>query len=46
MVQLVQVSTGETIFSDVTRGASGLITITFSTSQAAGSIRALLQKIG
>jgi len=46
MVQLVQVSTGETVFSDVTRGASGLITITFSTAQTAGSIRALLQKIG
>lgn len=46
MVQLVQVSTGETVFSDVTRGASGLITITFATAQTAGSIRALLQKIG
>lgn len=46
MVQLVQVSTGETVFADVTRGASGLITITFSTAQTANSIRALLQKIG
>ena len=46
MVQLVQVSTGETIYSDVTRGASGLITITFAASQTANSIRALLQKIG
>jgi hypothetical protein len=46
LVQLVLVSTGETIYSDVTRGASGLITITFAASQAIGSIRALLQKIG
>jgi hypothetical protein len=46
MVQLVKVSTGETVFSDVTRGALGLITISFAMSQAAGSIRALLQKIG
>lgn len=45
MVQLVEVSTGETVYADVTRGASGLITITFASTQAANSIRALLQKI-
>lgn len=46
LVQLVQVSTGDTVFADVTRGAAGLITITFAASQAINSIRALLQKIG
>ena len=45
MVQLVEVATGETVYADVTRGATGLITITFAESQAANSIRALLQKI-
>ena len=46
MVQVVQVSTGETIYTDVVRGASGLITITFAASQAINTFRALLQKIG
>jgi hypothetical protein len=46
MVQLVEVSSGETVYTDVTRGASGLITITFAASQAVDSFRALLQKIG
>ena len=46
MVQLVIVATGETVYADVVRGASGLITITFAASQTANSIRALLQKIG
>jgi hypothetical protein len=46
MVQLVLVATGETVYADVTRGASGLITITFDASQAINTFRALLQKIG
>lgn len=45
MIQLVKVSTGETVYADVTRGAAGLITITFAQPQAANSVRALLQKI-
>ena len=45
MVQLVEVATGETVYADVTRGATGLITIEFASTQAANSIRALLQKI-
>ena len=45
MVQLVEVATGETVYADVTRGASGLITITFAETQTANSYRALLQKI-
>lgn len=46
MVQLVIEATGETVYADVTRGAAGLITITFAQSQTANTIRALLQKIG
>jgi hypothetical protein len=46
MVQLVIVATGETVYADVTRGAAGLITITFAASQAINTFRALLQKIG
>ena len=46
MVQLVEVSTGETVYTNITRGASGLITITFADSQAINTYRALLQKIG
>jgi hypothetical protein len=46
MVQLVLVATGETVYADVTRGAAGLITITFAQSQAINTVRALLQKIG
>jgi hypothetical protein len=45
MVQLVEVATGETVYADVTRGTSGLITITFAETQTANSYRALLQKI-
>jgi hypothetical protein len=46
MVQLVLVATGETVYADVTRGAAGLITITFAQTQAINTVRALLQKIG
>jgi len=45
MVQLVEVATGETVHADVTRGATGLITITFAENQAVNAFRALLQKI-
>lgn len=45
MVQVVDESTGETVFTDVTRGSNGLITITFAESQTANSFRALLQKV-
>jgi len=45
MVQLVEVASGETVYTDVTRGSSGLITIDFAATQAADSYRALLQKI-
>ena len=41
-----QAITGKTVYTDVVRGASGLITITFAVSQAINTFRALLQKIG
>jgi hypothetical protein len=46
MVQLVEVSTGATVYADVTRGASGLVTIDFAVAPGANSIRVLIQKIG
>ena len=41
-VQLIEVSTGNTIFADVNRGANGLITISFAQSQGVDSVKALL----
>ena len=46
MIQLVEVSSGETVYADVTRGASGLVTIDFATAPATNAIRVLIQKIG
>jgi len=46
MVQLVQVSNGETVHAEVTRGASGLVTIGFTTAPATNAIRVLINKIG
>ena len=46
MVQLVEVSSGETVYADVARGASGLVTITFAVAPALNSVRVLIQKIG
>ena len=46
MVQLVEVSTGETVMSDVTRGASGAVTIDFATAPATNDIRVLIYNIG
>ena len=45
MVQLVEVSSGETVYAEVVRGAAGLITINFGSNQATESIRVLMQKI-
>jgi hypothetical protein len=45
MIQLIEVSSGETVFAEVTR-ASGLVTIGFTTAPASNSIRILIQKIG
>ena len=46
MIQLVAVSSGETVYADVTRGAGGLVTIDFAVAPAANDIRVLIQKIG
>ena len=46
MIQLVEVSSGETVYADVTRGASGLVTIDFASPPATNAIRVLIQKIG
>jgi hypothetical protein len=46
MIQLVDTSSGETVYADVTRGASGLVTIDFASAPAANGIRVLIQKIG
>jgi len=46
MIQLVEVSSGETVYADVTRGASGLVIIDFAVAPATNSIRVLIQKIG
>ena len=46
MVQLVEVSSGETVYAEVVRGSAGLITINFGSNQTANSIRVLMQKIG
>jgi hypothetical protein len=42
MIQTIQVSTGETVFCDVTRGASGLITFDFATAPASNDIRVVV----
>ena len=46
MIQLVDVSSGETVYADVTRGLGGQVTIDFATAPAANDIRVLIQKIG
>ena len=46
MVQLVEVSTGQTVYAEVVRGASGLVTVNFGSNQSANTIRVLMQKIG
>ncbi len=46
MIQLVEVSSGLTVFADVARGAAGLVTFTFSSAPANNGIRVLITKIG
>lgn len=45
MIQLVEVSSGETVYADVTRGASGLVTIDFASAPTANNIRVLITNI-
>ena len=46
MIQLVDVSSGETVYADVTRGLGGQVQIDFATAPAINDIRVLIQKIG
>ena len=46
MVQLVEVSSGETVFAEITRAASGVVTVNFSTAPNTNAIRVLIIKIG
>jgi hypothetical protein len=46
LVQLVEVSSGDTVFADVSRNSStGLVTIDFATAPASASIRVLMYKV-
>ena len=46
MIQLVDNIAGDTVYADVFRGSSGLVTIVFAVAPASNSIRVLIQKIG
>ena len=46
MVQLVEVSSGETVYAEVDRAASGVLTVVFSTAPATNAIRVLIIRIG
>lgn len=46
MIQLIEVSSGNTVHAEVTRGSSGLVTIAFSTAPSSNAIRVLINKIG
>ena len=46
MVQLIEVSSGITVVSDVTRGTGGLVTLVFASAPASNAIRVLINKIG
>ena len=45
MVQLVEVSSGETVHAEVTRGSSGAVTIGFTSNPGTNAIRILIIKI-
>ena len=46
MIQLIEVSSGETVHAEVTRGASGKVTVGFSSNPGTNAIRILINKIG
>ena len=46
MVQLVEVSTGETVYAEVDRASNGVLTVVFSTAPATNAIRVLIIRIG
>lgn len=45
MVQLVEISSGETVHAEVTRGASGNVTIAFAVAPGTNDIRVLIHNI-
>lgn len=45
LIQLVENSSGDTVFADVSRGSSGLVTVDFATAPSASSIRILIYKV-
>jgi hypothetical protein len=46
MIQLIEVSSGATVLSDIVRGASGAVAVTFAVAPAANAVRVLINKIG
>jgi len=46
IIQLVDTSSGETVHAEVTRKASGVVTIAFNTAPASNGIRVLIQNVG
>ena len=46
MIQLIEVSSGETVHAEVTRGSSGAVTIGFTSNPGTNAIRILINKIG
>ena len=46
MIQLIEVSSGETVHAEVTRGSSGKVTVGFTTNPGTNAIRILINKIG
>ena len=46
MIQLIEVSSGETVQAEVVRGSSGTVTVKFTTAPSANAIRILINKIG
>ena len=45
MIQLIEVSSGATVFADVERAASGVVNIIFASAPASNAIRVLMTKI-
>jgi len=46
LIQLIEVSSGATVYADVVRGSSGQVACTFASAPASNAIRVLITKIG
>ena len=46
LIQLIEVSTGATVYADVKREASGVVNVIFAAAPASNAIRVLMTKIG